>query len=284
MGDNEGIEPRDARGPQRGLDDAAEITFRPGVEQPGLFPRAHELRPSVAEVENGDLRGGLHPAGRKGQVGSGQRGGALDDTNEEGGESPRSIVEDRGQPERNRAGDEGEHRDGQDGKSEGNRKHVGRNGEKREEMEDGDGERQAAEPCRGGNAEGRGEFVAGVGADFLPVGVKPPREKGIGSQTRGEKFLERGRKQKNGCDNAERHLESGRKKLVGVLAEQEQGCCREAVGRRNRSVEEETGKGDREHDGGPDTRRRSAGDQGVEEKRGDNDEHGMPPAQAKGTE
>ena len=65
MGDDKGIEPRDTRGPQRGLDDAAEITFRPGVEQPGLFSCPHELRPSVAEVEDGDPRGGLEPAGRK---------------------------------------------------------------------------------------------------------------------------------------------------------------------------------------------------------------------------
>ena len=284
MGDHERIEPGDAGGAQGGFDDAAEIAFRSGVEQPGLFPGAHELRSPVAEVEHGEPRGGLHPTGRKLQVGSGQRGGAFDDTDKEGGESPRGIVEDGGQPERNRAGDEGEHRDGEYGEGEGHREHIGRNGEEREEMEDGDGERQAAEPCRGGNPEGRGEFVAGLGGHFLPPGVKLAREKGIGTQTRGEKFLERGRKQKDGGDDAERHLESRRKKLVGVLAEQEQGRRREAVGRRNRAVEKESGKGDREHDGGADAGRRSAGDQRVEEKRRDNDEHRTPPAQAERTE
>jgi hypothetical protein len=70
----------------------------------------------------------------------------------------------------------------------------------------------------------------------LPPGVKPPGEKGIGSQTRAEKFLKQGRKQKNGGDDAEGHLESGRKSwLVSWPSKSRAAAARLLAGETGRS-------------------------------------------------
>jgi hypothetical protein len=72
----------------------------------------------------------------------------------------------------------------------------------------GDGQRQAAEPRRGGYAKGGGKGVSGIGGKFLAAVVKTARQKGIGPQSRREKLLQRRREQKDGGDDAERHLKA----------------------------------------------------------------------------
>ena len=70
VGDDESVEPGDARGTQCGIDDAAEVIGRSGVDEPCILRSAQKLGAAFAQIENDEPCRGLKPSGRKTHIGS----------------------------------------------------------------------------------------------------------------------------------------------------------------------------------------------------------------------